>query len=595
MNLTPESNTTSTDAEAEHQLRLLRATQLVRTRQSRRALPLVGVMVFSFFIGYYGEIEILGVLIWGSCVLTTTLLRGVVSRRISPNIENADRAKLVLHERWLFGTSILNSLAAGSGFWWVGLAHPEGNAIYAVMLFSAIYAFGSLVNASIQFQTFVPATFANLGQGVLFFAGLGGSWEPAISIGLLINIMLQIGFSRVNAQQFSDTIKMQSENLDLLEQVRLEKAAADSALKEAERANASKNQFLAAASHDLRQPLHALNLYLGSLEVADGEQQQDIIDKMNDTTSFLNDQFNSLLDLSQFDSGIITPNFRPVRIDQLTDRLISSFYSEAQNKNIGLSKQVAAATINTDPQLLERVLRNLLENAIRYTDEGEVSLSTETDGATFTIKVKDTGRGITSVDQERIFDDFVQVDNASREPSLGVGLGLAIVKRICKVLQHELTLDSEPNKGSTFSLVISEVESTNLEPDTTKRAIERSARVWTVDDNPEILDALRTQLEAWQCDVTLLSCYQDILDAHSDQNAWPDLLLLDDMLGEGHSGLDIAKKLQNWMAKDHIVLITGNTRKQRLAEIAHNDFKFLLKPVSTDDLRKLVINSTTST
>lgn len=250
--------------------------------------------------------------------------------------------------------------------------------------------------------------------------------------------------------------QLQQQQNDL--QLRIEQAtqALREKKDEAEKANFDKTRFLAAASHDLRQPMHALGLFMGELHhrITTAEQRQ-IVDKVEEAVTAMSGLLESLLDISKLDAGVVVPQLQEIDIAILTHRLLEIFSAQAAQKFITLRVRCPAARVFSDPILLERILLNLLSNAIRYTPEhGTVLLGCRKRGNHLRIEIRDSGTGIAAQDQTRIFQEFVQLENAARERSKGLGLGLPIVQRLCKLLQHPLSLISDLGAGTTVSIEV---------------------------------------------------------------------------------------------------------------------------------------------
>ena len=584
-------------SDANHKLRLLRATQNLRVSQSKRSVPWVAVMTAIFIFAFWEDGARNAILIWGALVVSAMLIRYFVAQFISKHIENAKLPDLNTFEKWLFSTSMLNGIVVGSGVWWIGLVSPDSmDVIYAAIIGSAIYAFGSMINASVQYKSFAPTVVANVGQGALYFSGLLENFpnEPTISASLLLIIFAQLGLGRVNANQFADSIKIRSENLRLVQQLSREKQLVEQALEQAKRANESKGNFLAAASHDLRQPLHALSLYLGSLalQVKD-ERGKKLLQRITDTTDVLREQFNTLLDLSRFDAKGIEVEWSTFRIDKLLNQLVGEIESDALKKGLTIRMESQPSVVSSDALLLERMIRNLIENAVRYTNEGGVFIKTETIGNNVRVTIMDTGVGISKEDQARVFEDFVQLHNRERKRSSGVGLGLAIVRRISETLTLNLSLESRAGDGTTFHFDLPTASMAHTdETDTIQEFtsdIGKGLKVWAVEDDMDVSEALKIQFESWGCDISLAVSSGELLRLHQEQGKWPDLVLLDDMLGDLETGLDIAKRLADVMDQNRIVLVTGNTQAARMKEIRESGFTVLQKPTQTDQLRRLLI------
>jgi len=238
--------------------------------------------------------------------------------------------------------------------------------------------------------------------------------------------------------------KLAAQNVDL-------QAARD----QAEQANRAKTQFFAAASHDLRQPLHAMGLYASALaEKIQYPEVASIVKSINTSVHALESLFNELLDISKLDSGAIKPNLSGFAVQDVLAKPRGEFTVEAAAKKIGLHISEEAHAIHSDPVLLERILRNLLSNAIRYTTEGRIELTLERTDNGVRIAVRDTGIGIPEEHRQRIFEEFFQVGNPGRTSKKGLGLGLSIVQRLCELLGYAVHVESAAGQGSVFSFEV---------------------------------------------------------------------------------------------------------------------------------------------
>lgn len=225
------------------------------------------------------------------------------------------------------------------------------------------------------------------------------------------------------------------------------------AKEDAERANADKSRFLAAASHDLRQPLQTINLVHGVLSrTIDADQIEEILDILRDATNTMGDLLEALLDISKLESGVIKPDISIFQVAPLLERLKREFTSYADKRSLTLKVVSCSATIRSDAVLLERIVKNLVSNAIRYTNTGSILLGCRRRRSSLCIEVWDTGIGIPEDQQGRIFDEFYQLDNPLREQGKGFGLGLAIVDRTASLLGYRVEVCSIVGKGSRFSV-----------------------------------------------------------------------------------------------------------------------------------------------
>ena len=258
-------------------------------------------------------------------------------------------------------------------------------------------------------------------------------------------------------RQFTEILRMaetiERANATLEQQVRERTAELQAAKTAAEQAHRAKSRFLAHASHDLQQPLQAIGMFTGMLE----RQPQSgkavvLLSDLKAAQRSMRDLLNAILDISKLESGVVTPKPTDLPLSPLLDQLEAEFAGLAEAKGLRLRAVPTGAVVRSDPALLERIVRNLIANAIRYTETGGVLVGCRTRGETLWIEVYDTGRGIAAPDRARIFEEFVQLDRPDRDRSEGIGLGLAIVERLARLLGHPVTVRSIEGRGTVFAV-----------------------------------------------------------------------------------------------------------------------------------------------
>ena len=378
-------------------------------------------------------------------------------------------------------------------------------------------------------------------------------------------------------------------------ETRLEQARLDS-----ETANKAKSKFLAAASHDLRQPLHAIGMFLSALEdrrskseTEEAEGDLKIIQNISDSLEALRSLLNALLDISKLDAGVMKAEFMPVMLKPLVERLIKQQSVRAEEKGLKLKVFCPDIAVRSDPVLLERVLLNLLSNAVRYTEEGGVLLGVRRRDDQVLIQVVDTGVGIPKEKVRDIFIEFQQLDNPARDRRRGLGLGLAIVERVLALLNHAMNIKSVVGKGSSFSLSLmsDEVQKT-IE---TEKSIEvalsgrETPLIVVIDDEPDILEGMEHLIKGWKYDVITASSTQDALDALDETEAIPSLILADYRLQENLTGADSIRMIQEKLNQAiPAAIITGDTAPDRIQEAKASGFVLLHKPLRPAKLRQLI-------
>jgi signal transduction histidine kinase/ActR/RegA family two-component response regulator len=367
---------------------------------------------------------------------------------------------------------------------------------------------------------------------------------------------------------------------------------------EAEKANFDKSRFLAAASHDLRQPMHALGLFVGELQSRlDTPEQRKIAGKVEESVEAMSSLLDALLDISKLDAGVVNPQIQAVDIDAMARRLAQDFSPVAQRKNITLHVRSMNVMVLSDPVLLERILLNLLGNAIRYTPQnGAVLLACRRRGDDLRIEVRDSGVGIPVEEQQNVFREFVQLANSARDRSKGIGLGLAIVDRLARLLHHPLHLRSAPGRGSTFAVAVPRVlgvEELLAEPvQAPDAAMPRhdqldDLRVLIVDDDVLVRTSTAGILESWGCHVTAGESLQEAREKCAEAHF--DLVICDYRLPDGN-GLQLADCI-----KEHreilpaFILISGDTAPDVLQAAKQRGHHLLHKPVRPAKLRSLIL------
>ena len=388
----------------------------------------------------------------------------------------------------------------------------------------------------------------------------------------------------------------------------------------AETADRAKSSFLAAASHDLRQPAHALGLYLAALR---GETlnaaQLELVERMSAATSALDTMFNALLDISRMDAGAVQVRPRPFELAPMLHRLAAEFSQQAADKGLRLSVRISSAArqwrAHSDPMLVERIVRNLLGNAIKYTREGGVLLACRRCGGAvpaWQIQVWDTGQGIAAADRERVFEEFFQLDPSGRgqvgaadrgsghgldgSARLGLGLGLSIVRRLAQLLGHGVSLRSTPGRGTCLTL---ELPATAADALVEMRASHETRslaglRVGVIDDEDEVREGMRVLLERWGCVVTTGASAEELLArAAGGVGAPPQVLVVDYQLREGRTGVEAIEAVRRaCRARPPALIVSGVSAATRLAELHASGFEWLIKPVPPERLRNWLVAAT---
>jgi two-component system CheB/CheR fusion protein len=368
----------------------------------------------------------------------------------------------------------------------------------------------------------------------------------------------------------------------------------EAAKQEAELANVAKSRFLAAASHDLRQPLQALALIQGILTTkAEGQATQKLVALMAQTLGAMSGMLNTLLDINQIDSGTVQPDIADFRIDDMLQRLQDEFGYHAQAQSLELRTVLCRYTVTSDRQLLEQMMRNLLSNAMKYTKRGRVLLGCRRHGGMLSVEVWDTGIGIPDTELGSIFREYHQVDNAARERSRGLGLGLSIVERLATLLDHKVSVRSQLGKGSVFAIEVP-LGATSPKPRAAGPEISVKARaapaypgaaILVAEDDPELRALIHMALKEHGHRSAVAANAKEAQALVARGAIRPDIILADYNLPNGISGLELAVQLRSTLGRDiPVIILTADLSTATLREIAAQNCKQLNKPVKLPEL-----------
>lgn len=364
---------------------------------------------------------------------------------------------------------------------------------------------------------------------------------------------------------------------------------------EAERANVAKTQFLAAASHDLRQPIHAISMFVAALERKLGDSEHRfLIGQVNKAVIALGDLLDSLLDISRLDSESIVVNDESVSLGEIFEQIYDEFAEIANAKGIALCIRMTQHWVRTDRALLMRVIGNLVSNAIRYTPSGRVLLAARRVGHhKIRLEVRDSGVGIPESKLGVIFDEFVQLSNSERDRSKGLGLGLAIVKRLAKLLCTEVIVRSKVSVGSVFSLVLPlinpeilvKLESVNVLPQVPTDEVRT---IWVVDDDGLSRQSMETLLLSWGFAIVSSDGSGAFGDVFPDAAHPPDLLVCDLRLKDGADGIDLVQQARCYFGDDiPAIIVTGESENSSYLQ-RELTFPLLRKPVPATKLLSMI-------
>jgi len=364
--------------------------------------------------------------------------------------------------------------------------------------------------------------------------------------------------------------------------------------KEVELESIAKSKFLAVASHDLRQPLHAQGLYVAELlSLVDDEKQRGILKNLESSLGIMRGLFGSLLDISKLDAGVVTPIMEDFPLKKIFDLANLNYAGKALDKSLNFYVVDSSLYIKSDVTLMMRIISNLVDNAIRYTDKGGILLGCRRRGDQVSIEVWDTGCGIAQDQQCTIFHEFYQVENPERDRTKGLGLGLAIVKRQIELLGCTIELTSKEGRGSAFRVQVPKGRAEHA-VQRTKISIANvnditGANIIIIDDDIAILKGMQGLLSNWGCNVLFAESGEEAISKIRAKHFSPDVIVSDYRLRGNKTGIEAINGIRGELNNvTPGILITGDTDPNRLQEAAHSGFSLLHKPVGPDKLRSLL-------
>ncbi len=455
--------------------------------------------------------------------------------------------------------------------------------LIAGMSAAALAVFSACLPVAVGF--FIPAI---VPVWAVFIATHDIAYLPMF-LGTPLYLFVLIVFARNYSRMARHSLALRFENVELISQLRDQTARAGKAQHEAEEANRAKSVFLASASHDLRQPLHALGLFLVSLARTplDARQRQ-LLDHIEASSGAAREMLNTLLDFSKLDAGVVTASPRPFRLQPLLHKLENEFAPQANARGLVYRTRDTTVTVFGDPTLAELILRNLIANAIRYTHAGGVLVACRVRRFHVSIEVWDTGIGIPITQHRAIFREFHQLGNPERDQRKGLGLGLAIVDGLARTMQTSVTLRSIPDRGSVFRLRLPlawTAPEEAIQPGVAMRL--DGLRVLVIDDDPAIREAMAGLLTVWNCWSRTAETEDEALGLIGDFT--PDLILADLRLRGHRTGLEAIAAIRERVGRDlPAILITGDTAADQLRNVHAGGTALLHKPVVPGELHAAI-------
>ena len=419
-----------------------------------------------------------------------------------------------------------------------------------------------------------------------------------LAMGCTLYLVGQVGQALMAQRASRETLMLRFENLELIERLQIESERAESARGRAEEANLAKSKFLAAASHDLRQPVHAQELFLEVLARSElSPVQSKILSNARAASQASAQMLNTLLDFSRIEAGVVEPQRKAFRLQPLLHKLENELGSLADAKNLVYRCRETTLAVDSDPSLLELMLRNLITNAIRYTHTGGLLIGCRKRGAQVQIEIVDTGIGIAPDQTREIFREFHQLGNPERDRLKGLGLGLAITEGLANSLGHRISLVSQVGRGSTFRLHVPLARGMLIEDvfrpssDTSLLFSQRlqGLRVLIVEDDMIVRQGMIDLLENWGCECRTA---ESLSEAEEQVTSWPVQALISDYrLRENQTGAQVISHVREVLGRQvPALIITGDTAPARLRDARSSGIPLLHKPVSPSQLYRSLIS-----
>ena len=419
-----------------------------------------------------------------------------------------------------------------------------------------------------------------------------GLISPLIAVAILAYFVTSLRFVKILRENFIGLMRSRFEVTELAESLQRQKEVAEAA-------SQSKSRFLAAASHDLRQPVHSLSLFAGALAQHPLPPQSDqLVKHLQTTIASLGAMFDALLNISKLDAGTVQTHCVPLQLARLLHQSCEGEAKIAHDKGIELLVDSPAVWIQSDPSLLERIVRNLVSNAVQHTEQGRVAVRVRTIAGKVVLRIADTGIGIPADKLDEVFDEFVQLHNPERDRNNGLGIGLAIVRRLTALLNIQLRLRSRVGRGTVFSLSLGAAvaapakaeESTGHTRSTADmKDSANDALVIVIDDDLSIREAMAALLTGWGYQVVLAGGLEEFLPTMVTLSKVPLLLICDLRLRQGENGIETVEYLRSQYNDDlPAILVTGDTAPEPLQQAQQSGFVLLHKPVSPESLRTAI-------
>ena len=563
------------------------AAELIRAQYANMPGAFIGSAVTASFMAavLYDKLPSRTVLLWLAAAYVNCLIRIVLWRWfLSANPTTEDMP------RWgRYG--VICTAFAGVTWGAAGIVlNIPGSLSYQIVVllvttglaFTSTYLSASHLPA---YRAFVYPTFVL--SGVPFLLG-PDAWHVAIGLGTLAFLPLMLRYSARLCRALRVSIDVRLQNVELVEELRAQKKAAEDA-------NVAKSRFLAVASHDLRQPLHALELFVQALEDTPlPAHAHQLVGNVRRSVDSMEELFDALLDISRLDAGAVRARVDTIALAEVFERLSFEYAPVAKQKGLSLHVMNTSVYVRSDPTLLARIVRNLVANAVRYTERGRITIGCRRRGEQVSVEVWDTGPGIPAEKHAEIFQEFAQLGNPERDRRKGLGLGLAIVERLAKLLGHSVELRSTVGKGSVFAVTVARGHHDNhaiLDP------LAEIAACFDLGGRLALLvqsdlagrEALKELLTSWNCEVLSAASGAEMLATLGGLKRPPDLIIADGP-APVESGTAVVEMLRNEFNAELPALLVSAAPGPAAAGEDRGGLPVLRRPFHAGHLRTLINN-----
>ena len=492
---------------------------------------------------------------------------------------------------------------AAMGLSWGSLGYvvlywgDSDSVIYAIGIISTVSS-GALGLGAPLYRAYVTYLTCAMGGVMIAVAMAGGpAMWPALFL-TSVYYALTCMQARTADRATRRSIALKLDNDRLVSELRAESQRALAAQEAAERADRDKSRFLAAASHDLRQPLHAMGLFLESLHRSPlSDHQRTVLGHAHAASGAAAEMLTTLLDYSRLEAGVVKVHPAPFAVQPLLSALEQEFGVQADTAGLVYRTRETSAAAHADRSLVGLVMHNFISNALRYTASGGVLIACRTRGRRLALEVWDTGAGIPQHQWEDIFREFHQLGNPERDRRKGLGLGLAIVQRLAREMNTSVEVLSQPGRGSVFRLWLDRWQGA-LEDDGAAAALAPDARrlvglkVLAIDDDEAVRIGMQSLLHSWGCQCITAESSRDALECLEDihPDIVPDLIITDFRLRHEETGKQVLQALRAYLGTPvPAIILTGDTSPQRLRDAQSTSALLLHKPVSTSQLREAMV------